>query len=222
MVADNPGGSMRRTTTLAVGSILLSFALTGCGGSSDDASKSSSSANKTDDSSGSGSSGKSSSDTATGKATATPKPPDSNSYDDSSGTKARLPSQQTKVLNALPGSARGGCVTVGKEATVRSGAVAMGDFKVARSNFKKTNGAYDAQELNFFVIPKARKLTRAKVTFTPVSGKGKTVTVATRQHEDAAQWQYYPIHVSITSPGTYRLNVTSGNQHGCFMLKLET
>lgn len=197
---------MRRTTILAL-TAALAFSLTACGGSDKGSSDGSSA--------GSGSSAK-----LGPSATAKPTPPGPNDYDDTSGTKAKPPRSQVKVLDALPGPKSAGCVAVGSHAVMRSGSVAMGDFKQAASVFKKAKGAYDSQPSFFYVIPQAAKLSKATVLFTPSSGKGKKISVATRQHEDAGQWKYYPIHVKLT-PGSWRAQVTSGNSKGCFIFDMK-
>jgi hypothetical protein len=195
---------MRRTTALALATA-LSLSLTACGGSDSDKKDSGSAS-----SSGSGSTTK-----LSPSATAKPTPPGPGDYDDTSGTKARPPSSQIKVLNALPGSKSSACVSVGSHSAMRSGSIAMGDFKQAQSVFKKAKGAYDSQPSFFYVIPQAAKLGKATVLFAPLSGKGKKISVSTRQHEDAGQWKYYPIHVKLT-PGRWRAQVSSGNSKGCF------
>ncbi|RLV47607.1 hypothetical protein D9V37_15700 [Nocardioides mangrovicus] len=102
---------------------------------------------------------------------------------------------------------------------MRSGRLAMGDFVSARRLFAHGGSAYDAAESFFYVIPTSSRLTSARVTFSPVSGGGKTTTVTTRQHEEAAQWTYYPVHVKLT-PGVWRLTAVSGTDRGCFLLHL--
>jgi hypothetical protein len=200
---------MRRTTALALATA-LSLSLAACGGSGSDSAKK--------DSSGTSASG---STTKLGpSATAKPTPPGPGDYDDTSGTKAHPPSSQVKVLDALPGSKSAACATVGTQSAVRSGSVAMGDFKQAQSVFKKAKGAYDAQPSFFYVIPQTAKLSKATVRFAPLSGKGKTISIATRQHEDAGQWKYYPIHVKLTS-GKWRAQVSSGTSKGCFIFDLK-
>lgn len=138
------------------------------------------------------------------------------SYDDTSGTTAKKPSSQKKVLDTLPGKSTGGCVDVGSLSAVRSGSVAMGDFADARARFLKTKGAYDADPSFFYVIPESRDAKRVKVVLTPETGHADAIRVVSDQVEDAAQWKYFPISVKIPTPGTWRFSVTVGAEHGCF------
>lgn len=138
------------------------------------------------------------------------------SYDDTSGTTARPPRSQKKVLATLPGKGAGGCVQVGGRADVRSGRLAMGNFAQARSTYHQNKGAYDAPPSFFYVIPQLRGVHRVSVTLTRVDGHGTPVKVQSRQVEEAAQWKYFPVSVAIPAPGTWRFSVSSGSAHGCF------
>lgn len=140
----------------------------------------------------------------------------SGAYDDTTGTTARRPTSQRKVLAALPGSTSARCVAVGDRRDVRSGKLAMGDFAGARAEFHRTKGAYDAAPSFFYVIPEARDVHRVTVTITPLAGRGVPIRVSTRQVERAAQWKYFPISVKIPSPGPWRFAVRVGSLHGCF------
>lgn len=142
--------------------------------------------------------------------------PAAGSYDDTSGTDAKAPKSQAKVLDAMGGAKSGKCVVVGNQTDVRSGRIAMGNFATARQAFKKSNGAaYDADPSFFYVIPESRNLTKVTVTATSASGADK-IRFKTDQVEDAAQWKYFPIHMKLTASGTWRFKVVAGGAMGCF------
>lgn len=144
------------------------------------------------------------------------------SYDDTSGTRAKAPKNQAAVLSALPGVAAGGCVKVGSRTDVRSGRTAMGNFALARQNFTRAKSAYTAEPSFFYVVPYSRATHSITVVATRLGGHARPVTVRSRQLEQAAQWNYFPIQIQIPASGTWRFQVTTGADHGCFEASFDT
>lgn len=140
------------------------------------------------------------------------------SYDDISGTQNRPPHTQKIVLNHLPGSSSTACVEVGDQHDVRSGALGMGDFAAARATYAATNGAYDADPTHLYVIPRSRTTRRVALQLTRVGGGAPAIRVGSHLAADAAQWRFFPVSVAITRPGTWRIDVTAGPAHGCFIV----
>jgi hypothetical protein len=148
--------------------------------------------------------------------------PGKGTYDDTSGTRTKSPKNQNAVLTQLPGSKKSGCVAVGTRTDVRSGRMAMGNFADARSKFSKAKGAYDAGESFFYVIPMSRSVKGVTVTATRVGGGGAPVRVRSTHVEQAAQWNYFPIHITLPSSGTWRFRVSSASAHSCFDARFVT
>jgi hypothetical protein len=142
--------------------------------------------------------------------------PGKGTYDDTSGTRAKSPKNQSAVLTHLPGSTSSGCVAVGKRTDVRSGRMAMGNFADARAAFAQAKTAYDAAQSFFYVIPMSRSVTSVTVTATPLGRGGAPVHVRATDVEQAAQWKYFPIHLTLPSAGGWRFRVTSSSGHSCF------
>ena len=142
--------------------------------------------------------------------------PSKGNYDDISGTTSKGPKNQAAVLTQLPGKATGRCVSVGSRTDVRSGSMAMGNFVLARKNFRQAKSAYDAEASFFYVIPRSRASESVTVVATRLGGRATPVRVHSDQVEQAAQWNYFPVQVQIPASGTWRFRVTIGTQHGCF------
>jgi hypothetical protein len=142
--------------------------------------------------------------------------PPKGSYDDTSGTKAHPPKNQIAVLQHLPGVHASRCVTVGNRTDVRSGSIAMGNFALARQNFRTASSAYNADPSFFYVIPRSRAAKAVTVVATRLGGRHAPVRIRSRQVEQAAQWNYFPIQIQLPNTGTWRFRVTTGAEHGCF------
>jgi hypothetical protein len=146
------------------------------------------------------------------------------SYDDTSGTTARAPKNQNAVLSQLPGSpsTSRGCVAVGERADVRAGSIAMGDFADARASFRSAENAYVAGESFFYVITASRSVSRVTVTASRLGHPGSRVRATSSESEKAAQWTYFPIHLTLTSSGTWRFRVSTPGASSCFDARFET
>jgi hypothetical protein len=142
--------------------------------------------------------------------------PPKGSYDDTSGTKAHPPKNQIAVLQHLPGVHASRCVTVGNRTDVRSGSIAMGNFALARQNFRTASSAYNADPSFFYVIPRSRAAKAVTVVASRLGGRHAPVRIRSRQVEQAAQWNYFPIQIQLPNTGTWRFRVTTGAEHGCF------
>lgn len=127
------------------------------------------------------------------------------------------PKTQDLVLNKLPGNSKAStCVTVGSQRDVTSGAIAMGNFQMARKSYKSQHGHSQQPTVNLYVIPKHRSMPGVRITMTPTTGKGKARTIKSKSVEQADVWKYYGIQLPVPSSGTWRLTVTSGADRGCF------
>lgn len=143
-------------------------------------------------------------------------------YDDTSGTPAKAPKNQNAVLTQIPGTKSSSCVAVGTRTDVRSGRMAMGNFADARASFAKAKSAYDAAESFFYVIPMSRSVKSVTVTATRIGGRGAPVRVRSTDVEQAAQWNYFPVNLTLTSAGTWRFRVTSAAGQSCFDARFAT
>jgi hypothetical protein len=124
---------------------------------------------------------------------------------------------QHSVLQALPGSASASCVTVGSGSTVRSTSLAAGDFAQARSDYRHQHPAPpQLPTVTLQVIPEhPGSMPGVVVDVVPV-GQGQPRTVRSHVTNTAGDVQYYSAQVPIQAPGTYRLEMRSGSDHGCF------
>lgn len=120
---------------------------------------------------------------------------------------------QTVVLTRLPGSAKQGCEQVGNRHDVRSGSMAAGPFDSARRS-------YGRGPVRLYWIPQQTgDLSGVTVTATNLS----TGTVVHYRHtivSYAEPWQYYDTLIELHPAGTWKLQATSGNATGCFLVKL--
>lgn len=150
--------------------------------------------------------------------THTSKPPSNGTYDDTSDTGAKAPHDQHKVVQKLPGkkTKTKQCVNVGKKADVHSQKIAMGNFVNARKAFKQAKTAYNSDALQMYVIPTSRKKAGVKVEASLEGSHSESVKVESKHFSRAAQWKYYPVEIKLAHSGTWRFNVTSGKDHGCF------
>jgi hypothetical protein len=128
------------------------------------------------------------------------------------------PKTQSRVLDALDGSATARCVSVGKEGDLRSGPIAMGNFARARADFADQADSMEQPLVHFYVIPQhLRGAAGASVTLTPVGG-GDARTVRVHRLESADVWKYYAVSINIPAAGSYRMTVRSGDDRGCFLV----
>lgn len=124
-------------------------------------------------------------------------------------------SNQTRVLDSLPGSGAAGCAAVGSRADVRAGSVAAGNFRIARSKYAAEAGRSEVPELFLYVIPQRTKhLHKLTVSVDPVSGPTRTVTSTSVERADV--WRYFAVDIPIARAGAYRLTMVSGANRGCF------
>lgn len=130
---------------------------------------------------------------------------------------ATPPKTQTSILKKFPGSTKSStCVTVGSRHDVTSGTVAMGNFQTAAKLYKAQVKKSQTPLVSLYVIPTHRSMPGVQITMTPVNAKGKSRTINSKEIEPADIWQYYSVHLPISSPGSWRLKVSSGSDSGCF------
>ena len=128
-------------------------------------------------------------------------------------TKAPVAGDQKGVLDRLPGTASTGCVSVGKQADVRSGSIAVGNFTEARSAVAK--GGVNGAEVNLYVIPAhAGSMTGVRLKATSPTGSVRTIT--SKQVAQAEEWSYYRVVLPVRGGGTWRLEFDAGKDSGCF------
>ncbi len=122
------------------------------------------------------------------------------------------------VLDKLPGTTKSdACVTVGTKRDVTSGTIAMGNFKTARTLYASQHGKAK-RTVNLYVIPKHRSMPGVHISMKSTSGNGGTRTVTSKDVEPADIWKYYSVHLPVPAPGTWRLDVRSGSDQGCFIV----
>lgn len=125
-------------------------------------------------------------------------------------------SDQTSVLNSLPGSSSFACATVGTQATVRAGSIAAGDFAAARAAYTSAAKSSEVPVVNLYVIPQdAHGMKRVTITMVAIAS-GATKTVTSSSVAQAGAWSYFAVRLPVPSPATYRLRIVSGVNRGCF------
>jgi hypothetical protein len=62
---------------------------------------------------------------------------------------------------------------------------------------------------------------RATVQVTSLDA-GTTERVISRSLEEADAWHYFALRIPVRSPGSYRLEMTTGVDHGCFDVAFTT
>lgn len=120
------------------------------------------------------------------------------------------------MLDRVPGDRGTGCAQVGERAEVRSGSVVVGNFAEARTEVAK--GGPNGAELQLYVFPQhAASMPGVRLTATPPSGPSRTVTSARSNRGD--EWSYYRVALWVKGRGTWRLDVASGPDTGCFLVR---
>ncbi len=125
------------------------------------------------------------------------------------------PKNQKVVLARIPGKSASTCVAVGSRKDVRSGRIAMGNFVTARKQYKAQT-KNDKPVVDLYVIPQSRSMKGVSVKMTPVSGGVQPSTVRSNEVKVADVWKYYSVHLEVPSSGTWKLQVSSGDDSGCF------
>jgi len=92
----------------------------------------------------------------------------------------------------------------------------MGNFQAARKSYKSQVGHAQQPVVNFYVIPKHRSMPGVHITMTSTTTKTKARTVTSKAVESADTWEYYSVQLPVPASGTWRLEVTSGSDRGCF------
>lgn len=128
------------------------------------------------------------------------------------------PGDQSPVLLTLPGSADGSCVDSSNDGQLRSGGFAAGDFDLARKEFSGTLPGTDPK-INLFFVP----LHAEQMPGVTIRGEGPgdaklDVTSTTTSLLDT--WKFYPVELTIATPGRWEIQVESGPDRGCFAVDL--
>lgn len=116
---------------------------------------------------------------------------------------------QRAALKNLPGSEDSGCVAVKGESTVRSGAVAAGDFAAARAALQN-----DGPVPIFFIPENVKGVKSATIKLTSPSGSTKRVTA--RSWGEANEWKYISAMLPLDDSGPWTIRASLGDQRGCF------
>jgi hypothetical protein len=137
------------------------------------------------------------------------------------GKQPPLQANQTSVLNSLPGSSSQSCGNVGNHTDLRAGAVAAGDFRTARHDFRAGYGKTESVQLNMYVIPQhARHMHKVRATIQPVGG-GQAQTVTSTSVEQADTSRYFAVQIPMSRPGTYKFTFVTGQDRGCFVASFQ-
>ncbi len=120
------------------------------------------------------------------------------------------------MLDRVSGDRGTGCVQVGERSEVRSGSVVVGNFVEARAEV--VQGGPGGAELQLYVFPQhAASMPGVRLTATPPAGPARTVTSDRRNQAD--EWSYYRVALWVKERGTWRLDVASGRDTGCFLVR---
>lgn len=93
----------------------------------------------------------------------------------------------------------------------------MGNFIQAREQFKASGKK--TTSVNLYVIPESRRLRQVTVKLTPTSVTSQQDVIRSSQIQTADVWRYYSVQLPISAPGKWRLEVSSGHDHGCFVVE---
>ena len=123
--------------------------------------------------------------------------------------------RQTDVFERVPGKKSGACVAVGGERDVKSGGFLGGPFDDARKSYGKKREGMKRNQVRLYWVPQHSEPMKG-VTVTATSG-GKTVKVTQRNVADAEQWKFYDTNITLPNGGSWRFQVSSGVDQGCFV-----
>lgn len=122
------------------------------------------------------------------------------------------------MLDALPGSSSPACAPVGTHPDLHSGSVAAGNFVAAHQAYRAQVGKTEQPQIGLYLIPQhAAHLSTATVVVDP-EGSGPSRTVVSEAVERADADRYFSVRFFVPKPGTYRLLMRSGRDHGCFIV----
>src|ERR1700712_4681683 len=209
-----------RTRTLAILLALLCLLaglLSGCGGNDDKLATGSSSSSTTDG----GSSGNAPGGSGASKTPGSTPSPGAAATDPMNNDKGApgtpdTQGRQTVVFERLPGNTSGACIVVGGRRDVRSGGFVGGSFDDARKSYGKVRPGLNRKQVRLHWVPQHTK-PMGGVPVVATSGN-KSVRVIQRSVADAEQWKFYDTLVKLPSRGTWRFKVSSGPDHGCFVV----
>ena len=125
------------------------------------------------------------------------------------------PVSQESVLGSLPGGTDGSCVEVDGQRDVRSGSMAAGNFAEAITAFTQQSTGGGATVRLYWIPQHGDQLPGVTVRGTRLED-GQEFTHGDSTFGEAEQWRYYLTEITIPSPGTWRLEATSGPDRGCF------
>ncbi len=123
--------------------------------------------------------------------------------------------RQTALFENLPGNTTGACENVGGERDVKSGGFVGGAFDDARKSYGKVRQGMGRKEVRLYWMPLHAK-PMGGVTVTATSG-GKSVRVTQRVVADLEQWKFYDTNITLPQGGSWRFQVSSGADRGCFV-----
>jgi hypothetical protein len=129
---------------------------------------------------------------------------------------------QSRVLDALPGSRSASCAIVGDRTDVRSGDVAAGNFVVARKSYAKQVPIAEVPTVFLYLIPQHAASLRVATARVSLVGSGTSRMVTSTSVEQADQWQYFAMQIPVRQPGRYRLTMAAGTDRGCFEVTFRT
>ncbi|HZJ06915.1 MAG TPA: hypothetical protein VFD59_15780 [Nocardioidaceae bacterium] len=123
--------------------------------------------------------------------------------------------RQTVLFGRVPGNASAACVVVGGRRDVKSGGFVGGPFDDARRSYGTMRPGLERKQVRLYWVPQHAK-PMGGVTVTATSA-GKRVRVTQRSVADAEQWKFYDTVITLPRGGSWRFQVSSGADRGCFV-----
>jgi len=123
--------------------------------------------------------------------------------------------RQTVLFDRLPGNTSGACETVGDRRDVKSGGFVGGAFDDARKSYGKVRPGMGRKQVRLYWMPEHTK-PMAGLTVTATSS-GQKVRVTQRHVADVEQWKFYDTNITLPQGGSWRFQVSSGPDRGCFV-----
>lgn len=128
--------------------------------------------------------------------------------------------RQEKVFARIPGSSDDRCVVVGNRRDVRSGGFVAGPFDTARKTFGKGEPGRPAGTIRVYWVPLHSEPMPGLTVTAELLGTNVRHTFTQDAVADADQWRFYDTALKLQRPGRWRLTGESGEDRGCFEVRI--
>ena len=129
--------------------------------------------------------------------------------------------KQEAIFDRVAGNDTQKCVDVGDNRDLRSGEIVGGPFDTAISAWGTEQRDIPNDTVRLYWVPlNSEKMPGVTVVATN-ERSGETVKTTRDEYGDAEQWKFYDTSFQLPDAGTWTLEVTSGQDSGCFRIRLE-